>query len=116
MKRIIEKYDSEFIDPAGGRIYNTVVSVPLDEIPLDCDFDGLDVSVTNVIHDDCSILVRGFDKNGNIIKIIIPDTIKFFLYKAFEQGIESDITLLQKRLFEVQHIKAHKYRIKDELL
>ena len=109
MKRIIEKYDHKFIKD-GKRIFCTHIEVPFSEIPDDCDFTGLDVSIINVLYDDCRIKITGFDENQNGFWIEIPNKLKFFLYKAREQGHDSCIELLQKYNYESNCIK-HKIEI-----
>jgi hypothetical protein len=107
MRRIIKKYDHRFIKD-GKRIFCTSISVPFSELPEDCDFSGLDVSITNVLYDDCHITIRGFDNNQNIISVEIPPVLKFLLYKAREQGQRVCVDLLTKHNFETDCIKFKK--------
>ena len=107
MKRIIEKYDHQFIKD-GKRIFCTYVTVPFSELPEDCDFSGLDVSIINVLYDDCHIAVTGFDSNQNGISVEIPPTLKFLFYKAREQGQSVCAELLTKHNFETNCIKFKK--------
>ena len=107
MKRIIDKYDHRFIKD-GKRIFCTFIDVPITELPEDCDFKGLDVTIINVLYDDCRIRIRGFDKNQNALFITIPDYLKFFLYKAARQGQDNCIQLLTKMSYETEGIKFNR--------
>jgi hypothetical protein len=107
MKRIIEKYDHEFIKD-GNRICCTYIEIQLSELPEDCDFTGLEVIPINVMYDDCRIKITGFDINQNGFMIKIPNSIKFFLYKAREQGQKCCIELLEKYNYETDCVKNKK--------
>jgi len=122
MKELVEAYDHNFIKD-GKRIFNTIVDVPFSELPENCDFSfdphngkqvlsrqvevdsttntiRLDISVMNVLYDDCLIWIRGFDTHRNCLQIKLPKTIQYFLYQAYNQGLRECIGQLEKMQFE----------------
>ena len=114
MKRLIEKYDSQFLKDDGTRGYCRLVTIPFNEIPVDLDFTGYDIQITNLLYDNkydenhhitCRIKVKNFDENQNAIWIEIPKWIQDILFSAYSQGIRRVITGLEKMEYENNAIK-----------
>jgi len=104
MKRIIDKYDHEFIKE-GERIWCTAIHIPFSEMPEDCDFSCYEVNIINVLYDDCYIRVSKFDKYMNSIIIEIPKCIKELLFKSYYQGTDRCVEILHKLKFEESLVK-----------
>ncbi len=103
MKRLIEKYDKEFIKD-GERISCTGLDIDFSEVPDNCDFSDYEVDIINVLYDDCHIKVR-IDFENNRINIKLPNVIKHLLYLAFQQGQDRCRELIQKSIYESDCIK-----------
>ncbi len=71
----------------------------------DIDFTGYTITIMNVLYDDCSIDITGFDENQNRIVIDIPNWIKQALFSAKIQGLDDCSELIRKLTYESKMIK-----------
>ena len=106
MKEVVEAYDRYFVKD-GERIYNTIMNVPFSELPDDCDFTGLTVTVMNVTS-NCHIWISGFDKNQNALQIDIPTSVQRFLFEAYHQGMGECTKTIEKLAYENLCVKFNK--------
>ena len=108
MKRIIEKYYDQFVID-GKRVSAYAIGVPLEEVPEDCDFEGCNVSIYNILNgEDCQIHVTNFDDNSNRLLIKPTPLMQRFLALAHCQGIEVAAELTRKLSYESQCLKNNK--------
>lgn len=104
MKRILAANDHQFLKD-GNRIFCTYITIPFKDIPNDLDLSGYNVSIKNVLYDDCRIKITGFDANQNGIILEIPKWIKEILFQSHLQSLEASIRLLEKLKYEQACIK-----------
>jgi hypothetical protein len=95
MKRIIEKYDNQFIKN-GKRISATIIHVSWKDLPDDCDLSGFDFVCMNALYKDSCIHITKFDDNQNRICIDIP----LWMQQTILQGQRQMGELIREATFE----------------